>query len=429
MSGSETLWRELVLGTPGVKPPVLPPVLDEVRPPTLLSPSRFADLLRCPLSVIHGLREEELLPPHPLAVLGGIIHDVMHAVRSRALGSQEEIENVVAEVFEERLGAVETRLAAEPSTRRLVSIRRAVGRTAWHHRKTRLHAWASTLSDLSTNRISSEGARSSSRDKRDEREGDSATIQVSTGSERPMRLPDSRLSGRPDRVERDSDGILHITDLKTGSVRDKEGQPLRYYALQVRLYGLMVERIDSDARVRLWLEGSERVEVPWDDAVRSETEELLDTALSDLPDDLSLPADSLAREGPQCGRCRIRHRCPRYRSVAPTWWRTTSTTKPVASFDAWGTLLEVSTKDERSYEVLLRDAADRKVRISGLEAGLGIGNLRDGDRIWFFDLEPSETLPRHGVFVHPRNFHGERPSPAWYDALRLQVFSEPARST
>lgn len=272
-------------------------MLDEVRPPTLLSPSRFADLLRCPLSVIHGLREEELLPPHPLAVLGGIIHDVMHAVRSRALGSQEEIENAVAEVFEERLGAVETRLAAEPSTRRLVPIRRAVGRTAWHHRKTRLRTWASTLSDLSTSRISSEGVRSSSRDKRDGREGDSATIQVPTGSERPMRLPDSRLSGRPDRVERDSDGILHITDLKTGSVRDKEGQPLRYYALQVRLYGLMVERIDSDARVRLWLEGSERVEVPWDDAARSETEELLDKALSDLPDDLSLPADSLAREG------------------------------------------------------------------------------------------------------------------------------------
>lgn len=406
---------------PAERPPILPPVLDEVRPPTLLSPSRFADLLRCPLSVIHGLQEEELLPPHPLVVLGGIIHDVMHAVRSRALGSQEEIENAVVEVFEERLGAVEIRLAAETSTRRLVPIRRAVGRTAWRHRKTRLRAWGSTLSDLYADRIGRQSTRPLRRERRDWEEP-SATVQVPTGSERPMRLPDSRLSGRPDRIERDSDRVFHITDLKTGSIRDKEGQPLRDYALQVKLYGLMVERIDPDARVRLWLEGSERVEVPWSDAARAETEELLNETLSRLPDDLSVSADSVAREGPHCGRCRIRHRCPRYRSVAPEWWKSMSTTALVAPLDVWGTVLEASSEGERFYEVMLRDAADRKVRVPGLRAGLGIAGLRSGDYAWFFDLEPSETLPHHGAFTHPRNFHGERPSRAWSDALRLGVF-------
>ena len=253
-------------------------------------------------------------------------------------------------------------------------------------------------------------------------------MQVPVGSERSMKLPGSRLSGRPDRIERDSDGVFHITDLKTGSVRDEEGQPLGDYALQVRLYGLMVERIDPDARVRLWLEGSERVEVPWDDANRTEVEELLETTLSELPDDHLLPADSLAREGGHCGRCRIRHRCPRYHSVAPGWWKSTSANEPVAPFDTWGTLLEAGTEDERSYEVLLRDAADRKVRVSGLETGFGIESAVRGDHIWFFDLEPSETLPHHGAFTHPRNFHGERPSRAWFDALRLQVFIEPGHS-
>ncbi len=234
------------------------------------------------------------------------------------------------------------------------------------------------------------------------------------------------MSGRPDRIERDSNGIFHITDLKTGSVQDEQGQPLRDYALQVRLYGLMVERINPDARVRLWLEGSERIEVPWDDAIRTEVEELLVTTLLELPDDVPLPADSLAREGPHCGRCRIRHRCPRYRSVAPEWWRSTSANAPVAPFDIWGTLLEVGTEDERSYEALLRDAADRKVRVSGLDDG--IGSLRNGDYAWFFDLEPGETLPHHGAFTHPRNYHGERPSRAWSDALRLRVFIEPGHS-
>ena len=205
--------------------------------------------------------------------------------------------------------------------------------------------------------------------------------------------------------------------LKTGSVRDKEGQPLRDYALQVKLYGLMIEIIDPDTRVRLWLEGSERVEVPWDSAARAETEELLDETLSGLPDDLSLPADSLAKEGPHCALCRIRHRCPRYLDVAPEWWKSMSTTAPVAPFDVWGTVLDVRSEGQQFYEVMLRDIADRKVRVSGLRSGRGIERLRSGDYVWFFDLEPSETLPHHGAFTHPRNFHGERSSRAWSNAF------------
>lgn len=377
--------------------------------------------------MIHGLREEELLPPHPLAVLGSVIHDAMHAVRSTALGPQEEIEDTVAEIFEERLGAAEAYLAAGPSTRRLVPIRRAVGRTAWRQRETRLRAWAATLSDLSTNCIAQQSTRPLRRERRDWRKETSATVQVPIGSERPMRLPDSRLSGRPDRVERDSDGVFHITDLKTGSIQDEEGRPLSDYALQVRLYGLMVERIDPDARVRLWLEGSERIEVPWDGKTRVETEELLDTTLSDLPADRRFSADSLAQEGPQCSRCRIRHRCPRYRRVAPLWWNETSTAAPVAPFDIWGNTIEVSTRDGRLYELLIRDAAARKVRISGLESELGVGRLLSGDRVWFFDLEPTEILPHHGTYAHPRNFHRVRPSRAWTDALRLLIFRGPTR--
>ncbi len=412
-----------MLRSTGEKPPPLPATLDEVRPPEFLSPSRFADLLRCPLSVLHGLSDKELLPPHPLALLGGIIHEVMYAVQGMTLESEEEKEDAVARVFEDRLGATEARLIPDPATRRLVPIRRAVGRTAWRLRKAQLRAWISTFSDLPERRTGHQSARSPRRDGRGRRESTPATTRVPVGSERPLKLPDYRLSGRPDRIEQDSDGVFHITDLKTGSVLDKEGQPRGDYALQVRLYGLMVEKIDPNARVRLWLEGSERVEVPWNDTTRDETEELLDMTLSGLPAGRPVSADSLAREGPQCGRCRIRHRCPRYHSVAPIWWRSTSTTAPVAAFDTWGTLLAVRTRDEQSHEVLLHDAAGRKVRISGLEE---IAGLHNGDYVWFFDLEPSETLPQHGAFTHPRNFHGTRPSRAWSDALRLRIFAERA---
>jgi RecB family exonuclease len=405
----------------GDKPPVLPHALGEVRPPAYLSPSRFSDLLRCPLSVVHGLREEESLAPHPLAILGRITHDVVDEVRSANLATKKDIEDAVDAIFEERLGEVEARLAALPSTSRFVPLRRAVGRTDWRQRKARLRTWAATLYPRSGHSPRRDGKRFPSQKESERGDETSATTKIPFGSEQPMIVPDLRLSGRPDHIERDSEGVIHITDLKTGRVLDGHN-PRGDYALQVRLYGLMVEWIDPNARVRLWLEGSERVEIPWNDTVRAEVEESLSTMLADLPPDRSLPAESLAREGLHCGRCQIRHRCPRYRRAAPEWWNETSTVAPVAPFDTWGTLLGVNTKDGSSYEVLLRDAAGRKVRVSGLESGAGIEDLCSGDYVWFFDLEPTETLPHHGTFAHPHNFHEMRPSRAWSDALRLQVF-------
>ena len=50
-------------------------------------------------------------------------------------------------------------------------------------------------------------------------------MQVPIGSERPMKLPDSRLSGRPDRIEQDSYGVFHVTDLKTHRSKTKKGSP------------------------------------------------------------------------------------------------------------------------------------------------------------------------------------------------------------
>ena len=104
-----------------------------------------------------------------------------------------------------------------------------------------------------------------------------------------------------------------------------------------------------------------------------------------------------------------------------------STVAPVTPFDTWGLVSEVGSEVEESYEVLLRDAAGRKVRVTGVEASTGVEKLRRRDRVWFFDVEPSETLPHHGAFTHPRNFHGKRSSRAWPDALRLRLFIEARR--
>ncbi|QIN81122.1 hypothetical protein GBA65_22065 (plasmid) [Rubrobacter marinus] len=405
--------------------PSLPPVLREIRPPEVLSPSRFPDLRRCPLSVVHGLREEDLLPPNPLAILGELIHAVRHELRGRPLGSDEEVRDAVDATFGAAKAKIEAELAGDPSTRRFVPLDRAIDRTSWLERTTSLREWVAVSSGPS--RTGAHRGRGYPRAMGEPGRNRSETSPgVPIGSERALRVPALRLSGRPDLIERGLDGVLHVVDFKTGRVADENGHPPEAYALQVRLYGLMIERIDPSATVKLWLQGNERVEVPWDEAARTETETLLNASLEGLPPGRNVPAESLAREGPHCGRCRIRHRCPRYRRVAPSWWRSTSTAGPVAPFDIWGGVLEAIPEGGLSYELLLLDAAGRKVRVSGLEAEPSVGDLRGDDFVWLFGLEPSEKLPHHGAFAHPRNFHGRSPGRSWPSALRLRVFVEEA---
>lgn len=400
--------------------PSLPPVLHEIRPPEVLSPSQFPDLRRCPLSVVHGLRADELLPPNPLAILGEIIHAVRHELRGRPLGSDEEIRDAVDAAFGAKKAEVEAELAGDPSMRSFVPLDRAIDRTRWLERMVLLREWVAVSSgplhaEVHRNQWPSRNTREPSRNR------GASTAGISIGSERTLQAPVLRLSGRPDLITRDLDGVLHVVDFKTGRVTDANGNPLEGYALQVRLYGLMIERIDPSAIVKLWLQGTERVEVPWDEAARTETEMLLDATLEDLPPGRNVPAESLARAGPHCGRCRMRHRCPRYRRVAPSWWKSTSTAGPVAPFDVWGRVLEASREGDLSSELLLLDAAGRKVRVTGLEVGPDPGGLRD-DFVWLFGLESSEKLPHLGAFTHPRNFHGEKPGRSWPSALRLRAF-------
>jgi hypothetical protein len=69
---------------------------------------------------------------------------------------------------------------------------------------------------------------------------------------------------------------------------------------------------------------------------------------------------------------------------------------------------------------MLQDAAGRLVRVTGIRAE----GVRPGDRAWYFDLQPTQRLPHHGLFVHPQNFHAQRPDRVWRDAVRCSVFVE-----
>jgi RecB family exonuclease len=408
-------------GNVGAEIPELPPPVDTVRVPSCFSPSNFADLLQCPLSVLHGLSDHELLPPHPRAILGTLIHKVMDRVRRSSPDSEKVAIETATTVFSELLTIEERRLNADLDTKDLVPLSRAVGRTAWRNRLAYLKAWAAAVVTQTRDyRASHTPGHSFTTSVSNIPEVMSGTIRL--GTERSIVVPELRLSGRPDYLGRDPDGTIHVTDLKTGSVLDREGRPYDKYALQMRLYALMIERVEPSAKVRLWLEGAQRIEVPWDETLRAAVSAILEETTAVLPQEKKVAAETIASTGLQCWRCRIRHRCPLYLREAPDWWVRTSVARPVAPFDVWGQVLETDLNGGGAAGLEIRDAAGRRVRLRGLESRIG-GNSHSGSEVWFFNLEPSENLPAHGLYAHPRNYHGTAPSRAWPDALRLKIYA------
>lgn len=400
--------------------PRLPQALVSVVVPRLLSPSTLASVSRCPLSELHGLAEEDMLPPSPLTILGSVVHEVMQNARCPEMLHGNRVEKSIDRLFEEAIGRAEERLSNDPRTMRMVPLRRAVGKTEYHIRLARLRKWVKDLPDRVEEVPSSAmSPRTSEIPSKDHTEPlDTTSIPI--GVEQPLRVSDIRLSGRPDLIETDDAGTYHVTDYKSGPIVDGEGNPREELAFQVRLYALMMEEIESSARVRLWLEGRERVEVSWSRSHKEETLERLRSISLRLPPEQTTPAVELAEAGSQCGRCRIRHRCPEYRSVAPAWWSRESTRAPVAPFDSWGEVERSESNEEIGNVAYLRDAAGREVRVSGLE----VDGVHSGEGLWLFDLEPSQTLPHHGVYHHPRNFHVKAPNQSWPDAIRFRGYTD-----
>ena len=381
--------------------------LDKTTIPFYLSPSRFADLFDCPLSALHGLPAAERLPPAPLAVLGTVLHEVAE----RWEGGGPDPAGTFAELFGTALASHEKQLVANPDTVSLVPLQNAVGRLEW---RTRVASFQKRVVASGVSRFPKTSAR----------RGIADSTAVPTGTEVRLAAPSLRLSGVVDRIHREGE-LFVLTDYKSGAVTGPDGLPLPRYALQLELYALMVEALYPDVRLALRLVGAEMAEVEWNDDSRREISSSLADMLSRLPAGASLPAASLACPGRHCGRCGIRHRCSSYLEIAPVWWLEESQRGPVAPFDVWGRIAEVGSDQDGLTNVVLKDQAGRTVDVARLRPRPSTANLRRGENIAVFGLEPTERLEHRAGYRHPRNFHEVAPNSGWASARGACVFTWP----
>lgn len=402
--------------------PSLPVPLDRITAPDELNPSSFADLIRCPLSCIHRLREASQLPPHPMAILGTAIHEAKRRVHTRAYASEDEAEEDAIKELQAVLSEQEGKLLTDARTRSLVPLKNCIDSNMWIARVSRLRNWARALSYRKAPFLPSSSDETHAVDGTRAKAARTPTTKIPLGAERLLYLPALRLSGQPDYIRRDTMGVVHVTDFKTGQTRGSDESPPLAATLQVQLYAVMLESIEPGVSLKLWIEGAERMEVPWNDDVREEIQSKLSEVLQRLPKGSALDTSSVAQTGDHCKRCRIRHHCPSYREQAPAWWRKVTAHHPVAPFDIWGNLLAVDQEAHGTNRVTLRDRAGRLVFVSGLDPRRELPPATSGSEIWFFDLKPTERLPHHGAFHHPLNFHEKAQSRVWQNALAVSVF-------
>jgi hypothetical protein len=230
--------------------------------------------------------------------------------------------------------------------------------------------------------------------------------------------------GSADLIE-ESGQTITIRDYKTGVVHDRNGEISDHIQFQLRLYGLLALEARPSARVRLLVEHTQAEEVAFDPPAVEASRKRLTDLLAILRPGERQDAATLARFGPHCRSCDIRHRCATYLSSAPTQWRASRTDHPMA-LDVWGTLADAPRKERTgAFSVRLRDAAERHVSVIALDSRHGnFEELRAGDALWMFGLESRGDLrTSSNEYLHPTNFRELSCGAGERRAFRLRVYT------
>jgi hypothetical protein len=196
------------------------------------------------------------------------------------------------------------------------------------------------------------------------------------------------LSGRADRIERQPDGSIRVTEYKTGLALVHGDVPTDAVLIQVCAYALVQSQLTPATRILV------RVIAPNGEWEQPFTPELAATILKTIklirermPRGIRLRASDIASPSRRCLFCRFRPICLQYRHAAESQWRSES--QPFA-FDTWGEVERIERTSPQLANVRLRDQAGRGVRIANVpsealvEAGVG-------DSLEVFELVSSEV--------------------------------------
>jgi hypothetical protein len=391
----------------------LPQPLSHVQVPRTFSPSQLAFGRHCLLRAVLGsTRQASALTSHPAAAIGSAFHRLIEMAVRGDVQRQGTVADDTERTLEQLLESEAARLSKLWPTS-VPDLRSILPPLVWRRKR---RVVLDLAQSYVAGRIPAPQAAAVDRPR-------SPESLPSTGcwSEVKMSVPELRLAGRADLVEREL-GQVTIRDLKTGRVVSDDSTMLPHIEVQMRLYGLMARRLWPEAQIRLVVDDGTERDVPFQRTDEEDSASWLDAVLARLPIDDSVVAESLATTGEACEGCPYRHLCSAYRRDAPEFWRTeTSFRLPL---DTWGDVANISPCGNAACDVTLMDAADRMVKVFGL-LGARLSGLRQGDRLWLFGLRTRDRRDGPDRWRHPRNFFEFTDDDAFARAWTLETFAEP----
>lgn len=390
----------------------LPPPVHSVRPPRLFPVSRLGLGKACPLSlVMASAKGVDALPAHPRATYGTVLHRLLECAVRGEIDDGKGFSQGARQTLRHLLDALPEG-TPPPGV--------VYGALGWRQKVADVVADAQMLSYRPSGAasfklaVASASAPSSQRPANALLDGDGRWPEAWLESAR------LRVRGRADLVERRGSTVV-VTDLKTGSAVKPGGEVDARVALQLQVYGLIVAEHVPSAQVELRVTSGSSVEVPFDTAERRAAMADLKGLAERLPHDQDVPSTALAKPGAACSHCAHRHRCSAYRMAAPQWWRD-GADHPIPP-DTWGRAETVAQGAADTLTLVVRDVADRRVRIARLRGTLAAG-LCEGDRVFAFGLDRFKAHGNRGRHVAPLIYQDRDPdseTAAW----SLAIFHEP----
>jgi hypothetical protein len=380
----------------------LPPQLQTVKIPTLLSATRLASSGDCILKAIVPATACPTWPPSPEAEFGRVAHSLMDlAVKGKIEFGGGNI-RAVQTALDELLDDARVRLASTPDTHEYADLRTAFTQREWG-RRTSL-AIARTLELLNSGLHTAANREPNQEGKRILLRR-ALHVNGFAASEVTLESRTLRLQGRLDFLRVLPETIIEISDFKSGNVLNEEGDVDDVTALQLRLYGLGILDLAPEARLELKVVSRGRTSpVSFSTQDIKQTREWLAERTLSLGDKEWIGANELAVLGPQCRGCKARAICPKYRSSAAALWKSSDLTMQLP-LDIAGRILEVEPCSARETTLKLTDLAGRIVKIHRLSSKIKSTAFDTKSLFWFFNLATSERTMQNGKWRHPRNFH------------------------
>jgi hypothetical protein len=244
-------------------------------------------------AVFKASSKEGALLQGPRAVLGSIAHELVErAVRGIGITGEatfEELERILNSLLDD----ARDRLSGNQSTAAYSDLPRTMSPLAWARKRRMIldQAYESAVG------ARPHGGGPDSHNQRTFRLKN--LLRDGQWVEVPIKVPELRLKGRMDVLDcRGKEA--KITEIKSGRVENENGELLKRVVQQIRLYGLMVNWIESSMHVILTvLAGVER-SIPFEAEVRDETLTWLRSRTDPLLPGSTMSCDSLAKVGPDC---------------------------------------------------------------------------------------------------------------------------------